>query len=112
MGEVVLKFANDSQYQQFIQQVKDEVIKDLGERKPKYSPNWLVVRSQIEQKLRGEYDMRSSKWSTAQQGVYSVFKLAFKIDRVEKLMDFESDRIQQFYDDLFDLIDKYRVENN
>jgi len=107
MSGITLKFANDMQYQQFIQQVKDDIIKEIAVPKAN-NENWYTVRNQIEKKLKVDYNMYSSKWATAQQGVYSVFKLAFDVARVESLSMKDDVLVNQFNKDLFDLIDKYR----
>lgn len=107
MSGIVLKFANDTQYQQFIQQVRDEVIKEISVPKSN-NENWYTVRNQIEKKLKADYKLYTSKWSTAQQGIYSVFKLAFNVSRIESLSTKDDALVNQFNNDLFNLIDKYR----
>lgn len=111
MAEVVLKFTNDVQYQQFLQQVRDDVLKELAAPKANYE-NWYTVRNQIEKKLKADYKLYSSKWSTAQQGIYAVFKLAFDVTRVENLSTKDDELVNQFNQELFELIDKYRAKQS
>ncbi|MFJ7407154.1 MULTISPECIES: hypothetical protein [unclassified Lysinibacillus] len=107
MSDIVLKFANEKQYEIFLAKVKEDVLKEM-ENKRNYSSNWTTVRDQIEGKMRGEYNDGCGNWYNNQQGLYSTFRLAFQVSRIGELSSVDGKQIQNFHDELFALIDKYR----
>ncbi|MGE6516672.1 hypothetical protein [Lysinibacillus sphaericus] len=115
MSDIVLKFANDQQYKAFLKDVKDqvreEVLNDLKGRIPQ-SKGWTTVRGQIEKKMRGEFNNGCGHWYNNQQGLYATFRLAFNVARIQELAKKEDEQIQNFHDELFSLIEKYRGNQN
>jgi len=110
MSGITLKFANEDQYQEFINKVKEDV---LNEIKPKgaYHPSWESIRSHMEARFRGDYNNGCGHWHNNQQSMYAVFRLAFQQPTIKELRNVEGDRIQGLHDELFELIDKYRRGN-
>lgn len=109
MSDIVLKFANEQQYEAFLAKVKADVLKEM-ENKCTYLSNWTVVREQIERKMRGDYNDGCGHWYNNQQGLYATFRLAFQVKRIAELTSVDGKKIQDFHDELFALIDKYRGE--
>lgn len=109
MSDIVLKFANENQYEAFLAKVKADVLKEM-ENKRTYSSNWITVRDQIEGKMKGDYNYGCGNWYNNQQGLYATFRLAFQVSRIADLTSVDGKKIQSFHDELFALIDKYREE--
>ncbi|MYL44628.1 hypothetical protein GLV94_03135 [Virgibacillus halodenitrificans] len=110
MSDVVLKFANDTQYQNFIQSIKNEVLQEI-KPKPAYHPSWSAIRDSMEERFRGDYNNGCGHWSNNQQSMYAVFRLAFQQPTIKDLKNVDGERIKALHDELFHLIDKYREGN-
>lgn len=112
MSEITLKFANEDQYQEFINRVKEDV---LNEMKPKgaFHPTWEHVRGQLEHRFGfdSNYNNNCGHHYNNQQSMYAVFRLAFQQPTIKDLRNVEGERIQSLHDELFELIDKYRRGN-
>lgn len=115
MSDIVLKFANDQQYKAFLkdlrEQVREDVLNELKGRIPQ-SKGWTTVRSQIEEKMRGDFNNGCGHWYNNQQGLYAAFRLAFNVARIQELAQKDDEQIQRFHDELFTLIEKYRGNQN
>lgn len=110
MSDVVLKFANEQQYQSFIQSIKDDVIKEIKPQ-PDYHPSWASVRERLEERFRSDYNDGCGHWHNNQQAMYAVFRLAFQQPTIKDLKNVDGERIESLHDELFRLIDKYREGN-
>lgn len=110
MSDFTLKFANEEQYQNFINKIKDDV---LMEMKPKsaYHPSWNSIRDDMEERFRGNYNDGCGHWHNNMQSMYAVFRLAFQQSTIKDLRNVDDERIKSLHDDLFSLIDKYREGN-
>lgn len=111
MSGITLKFANEDQYQEFINKVKEDV---LNEMKPKgaYHPTWEHVRDRLEHRFKGtDYNDGCGHHHNNMQSLYAVFRLAFQQPTIKDLRNVDGERIQDLYDELFELIDKYREGN-
>lgn len=113
MSKFSINFDNEKQYRNFIQSIKDEVIKEL--KPPQHlSSDWIRVREQMKERFRKDnfsYAKNCGWWHTQMQSLYAVFRLAFQKPTVADLRDVDGDRLQQLHDELFALIDKYREGN-
>lgn|SRR5699024_1152015 len=115
MGKMSINFENEEQYNNFIQSIKDEVIKDMGTQPhPRIPKNWVNIREQMEDRFRSDnysYADNCGWWHTQMQALYAAFRLAFQKPSVAELRHVDGERLQNFHDELFELIDKYREGN-
>lgn len=115
MSDIVLKFANDDQYKSFLNdmkeqvkiEVREEVLNEIKGRIHR-SKGWELVRNQIEERMRGDFNNGCGHWYNNQQGLYAAFRLAFQVQRIQELAQKDDDLIKKFHDELFALINKYR----
>jgi len=110
MADVILKFANDTQYQQFLSEVKKQVIEELNQNKTGFSDSWVLLRTENKQKMQ-TYAEGCGYKSDCIQAFNTMFRLAFKVESVKELSHcVETSKLRSFSDDLYALLDKYREE--
>lgn len=107
MSNIVLKFANDEQYEEFIEKIKQDVLKGIQPER-KYSESWASVRDQMTDRFRKEYGDKHGQWHMTMTGLYGAFRIAFNRATIAELRYDDGERVQNFHDELFALIDRYR----
>ncbi len=109
LNGVTLNFANQEEYNKFIDQLKKDILTDIKPT-PAYSAGWIAVREDLEKRLRGEFNFGCGQWYQNQNGLYAAFRLAFQKDTIKDLRHIEDSKIQEFYDELIGLIEKWRAK--
>lgn len=107
MSGVTLNFANQEEYNQFIEQVKKDILNDVKPT-PAYSASWIQVREDLEKKLRGEFNYGCGQWYQNQMGIYAMFRLAFQKDGIKGMRYVDGESLQEFYKEVIGLIEKWR----
>lgn len=103
------------QLEEFKRNVKAEVIHELSKtgvpiNRGIYTPEWISIRDELEEKLRGDYNDGCGHWYQNQQGLYAAFRLAFRRDSVKSLRSVKNGKLSDFHRELFELINKYRED--
>ena len=99
------------QFEQLQENIKSDLLAQLeSQHKPKrmYCTEWIKVRTDLEEVLRGDYNDGCGQWYMNQQGIYAAFRLAFQKERVQYLNGVKEGRLTNFYTELMALINKYR----
>lgn len=121
MADVVLKFANDEQYQKFINDIKESVVKEIKENHNEPARNgWEIVKK--------EYLKESSKRARLgpvnpsgekvcqlpdRPAFFEMCKSAFgtRHSNVANLNSFPESELRSFKNELISLIEKYHSKN-
>lgn len=107
MQGITLNFANQEEYNRFIEQVKKDVLNDV-KSVPAYSASWIKIREDLEKKLRGEFNYGCGQWYQNQMGLYAMFRLAFQKESIKNLRYVDGDSLTEFYKEIIELIEKWR----
>src|SRR5690625_732099 len=110
MSEVTLKFANQEQYQEFINKVKNDVLEEVNKNSTYDIGDWEKFKRRFLEERRLE--AISGKWDyTADRNeFYGMFKMAFNARTVWHLNNVDVEKLESFKEELMDLINKYREE--
>ena len=110
MSRMSINFDNEEQYNNFIQSIKDEVLKEVNQSPKHYHKpnNFNIYKKHITKRISVE--AFSGKWNKIldREGYYEVFKAAFNKRTIWELNEVEYEKLENFDKELVALIDKYR----
>lgn len=117
MSKMSINFENEEQYNNFIQSIKDEVVKELEPTKRKSYPdnNWTIFRrellEEVSERQKQECIVNGKTSVAGYTDYYPLLKEAFNSWGINFLSLKDIDKLRSFKNELFTLVDKYREEN-
>lgn len=115
MGKMSINFENEEQYNNFIQSIKSEVMKEIENNPKQDRPDWVLFKEELKKDIdaRREEENSDIRDSTVAgySDYYPLIKEAFDVKRVDQFNTVNQTQLRNFKNDLFNLIDEYREEN-
>ncbi|MBM7577702.1 hypothetical protein [Jeotgalibacillus terrae] len=112
MGDIILKFANDSQYEKFIQDLKKDIMSDLEKEKTQLDRSSEVFLD-FSKSLRAEIHHRYHQniRVPSHQHFYEFFRVALLNERVHisNLGMYDPEVLNEMKKDLIRVVDHYRL---
>lgn len=116
MSKISINFDNEEQYNNFIQSIKNEVLKDVHAGchiAREFS--WVDFKAELKEDIdkrreREDRDIRSSTIA-GYNDYYPFLKEAFDVKRIDQLNIVDEEKLRNFKNDMFRLINKYRGSN-
>lgn len=110
MSKFSINFENEEQYRNFINSIKDEVIKEMPSKK-KVNPSknamiWNYAKSLVE-----ELELRSDEEHKLINAISVILRFGFKTRTVHLMPDSDFDKIKPYIDNLFESIISFRDFN-
>ncbi|MED4904085.1 hypothetical protein [Parageobacillus thermoglucosidasius] len=97
-----------AEYEQLYQQIREDVLKELGQRQSR--SHWRELKKRIDDFLTQYFDeSQSSKKYKYQQGFYTLIRFIVDVKRIEQITDTHLEAIHAFLDDLLPVIEKHRA---
>ncbi len=110
MSRMSINFDNEEQYNNFIQSIKDEVLKEVKPNSPYQNNGYYEYLRGFREERRLENLSDEWNYVADRQEFYGMFKTALNCKYISHLNHVDIEKVKSFGNELMELINKYRNE--
>src|SRR5690625_2917289 len=110
MSRMSINFDNEEQYNNFIQSIRDEILKEVKTNNPYQNNGYYEYLNEFREARRLEYISGDWNYIADRQEFYGMFKTALNCKYIYHLNHVDIEKVKSFGNELMELINKYRYE--